>query len=91
MNNQSEKIKMSIGPNDLELQKCECGNHIFFQGFTLNKITKIIGNTNIMPMPIFVCEQCKKEFDPEKENLEDKAEERKRRLNEKYMNKLKLS
>jgi hypothetical protein len=65
MNNQPEKLNISIGPNDLEPQKCSCGNNIFIQGFTLNKVTKIIGQTNIIPMPIFVCKQCGTEFKPE--------------------------
>ena len=64
-NTQSDKIKINIKPEDLELQKCTCGSHIFIQGFTLNKITKIIGLTDLIPTPIFFCGVCGKEFNPE--------------------------
>ena len=59
---EEEKIQMKINPDDLEQQVCSCGCRIFIQGFTLNKIKKIIGQVQIAPMPIFFCGQCGKEF-----------------------------
>lgn len=62
MDKQQEKIAINIGPNDLEPQVCSCGCRIFLQGFTLNKVTKLVGQSQMVQIPVFFCGSCGKEF-----------------------------
>lgn len=74
-NNQQIDIQQEI-LNSKIIHCSECNNEVFLQVFKLRKINAMIsptGQDEVLPVPVYICSSCGKEYIPTQNNEDNES------------------